>query len=186
MDAATDKEVQAILDAVLSGTLTQAQARRLADIDAELVTDFWAAYNALRADVGDRQCCLAHLLRELEKVDQRNQSARVPGVRQEAAASGGRRDSSAPAGGLRPAAVRVADSADRSPPGGLPKAEEAEPARKRRALTEDEITRLLKAAQERPLRDALTIRRGRTRASRWRRSASRSVAAFSASASAGH
>ena len=46
---------------------------------------------------------------------------------------------------------------------GLPKAEEAEPARKRRALTEEEIARLLKAAQERPLRDALTIRRGKNK-----------------------
>jgi len=49
------------------------------------------------------------------------------------------------------------------PLAGLPKAEEAEPARRRRALTEDEIARLLKAAQERPLRDALTIRRGKNR-----------------------
>ena len=38
-----------------------------------LVTDFWAAYNAVCAD--ERQCCLAHLLRELEKVDQHNNSA---------------------------------------------------------------------------------------------------------------
>jgi len=49
------------------------------------------------------------------------------------------------------------------PLAGLPKAEEAEPARKRRALTEDEISQLLKAAQERPLRDALTIRRGKNK-----------------------
>jgi len=49
------------------------------------------------------------------------------------------------------------------PLAGLPKAEEAEPARKRRPLTEDEIARLLKAAQERPLRDALTIRRGKNK-----------------------
>jgi len=45
----------------------------------------------------------------------------------------------------------------------LPKVEEAEPSRKRRPLTQDEITRLLEAAQERPLRDALTIRRGKNR-----------------------
>ena len=45
----------------------------------------------------------------------------------------------------------------------LPKAEEAEPARKRRPLTEDEIARLLTAAQERPLQDALTIRRGKNK-----------------------
>jgi len=38
-----------------------------------LVTDFWAAYNAVWAD--ERQRCLAHLLRELEKVDQTNESA---------------------------------------------------------------------------------------------------------------
>lgn len=34
--------------------------------DGVLVTDFWAAYNAFATE---RQCCLAHLLRELEKVD---------------------------------------------------------------------------------------------------------------------
>ena len=39
--------------------------------DGVLVTDFWAAYNAF---VRERQCCLAHLLRELEKVDQTNAS----------------------------------------------------------------------------------------------------------------
>jgi hypothetical protein len=38
-----------------------------------LVTDFWAAYGAVWAD--ERQCCLVHLLRELEKVDQHNRSA---------------------------------------------------------------------------------------------------------------
>jgi len=46
------------------------------------------------------------------------------------------------------------------PLAGLGKVEESEPARKRRPLTDDEIARLLKAAQERPLQDALTIRRG--------------------------
>ncbi len=40
--------------------------------DGVLVTDFWAAYNAVCA--ADRQCCLVHLLRELEKVDQANAS----------------------------------------------------------------------------------------------------------------
>ena len=50
-----------------------------------------------------------------------------------------------------------------SPLAGLPKVEQAEPARKRRPLTEDEIAKLLKAAQERPLRDALTIRRGKNK-----------------------
>jgi len=37
-----------------------------------LVSDFWAAYEQVAAD--DRQYCLAHLLRELEKVDERSQS----------------------------------------------------------------------------------------------------------------
>jgi transposase len=39
--------------------------------DGVLVTDFWAAYNAFATE---RQCCLAHLLRELEKVDLSNSS----------------------------------------------------------------------------------------------------------------
>ena len=38
-----------------------------------LVRDFWAPYDAVT--VGDHQCCLVHLLRELEKVDQHNQTA---------------------------------------------------------------------------------------------------------------
>ena len=38
-----------------------------------LVADFWAAYNALCAE--DKQRCLAHLLRELSTVDERNNSA---------------------------------------------------------------------------------------------------------------
>jgi transposase len=38
-----------------------------------LVSDFWAAYELVAAD--DRQYCLVHLLRELEKVDERNRSA---------------------------------------------------------------------------------------------------------------
>ncbi len=37
-----------------------------------LVSDFWAAYEQVAAD--DRQYCLVHLLRELEKVDDRNRS----------------------------------------------------------------------------------------------------------------
>jgi len=41
--------------------------------DGILVTDFWAAYNAVTT--GERQLCLVHLLRELEKVDSRNASA---------------------------------------------------------------------------------------------------------------
>jgi transposase len=40
--------------------------------EGTLVTDFWAAYDAVIAD--DRQVCLPHLLRELVKVDERNQS----------------------------------------------------------------------------------------------------------------
>lgn len=38
-----------------------------------LIHDFWTAYESLA--VGDRQYCLVHLLRELEKVDERNESA---------------------------------------------------------------------------------------------------------------
>jgi transposase len=41
--------------------------------DGVLVRDFWAAYDALQ--VGEHQCCLVHLLRELEKVDLNNTSA---------------------------------------------------------------------------------------------------------------
>jgi hypothetical protein len=41
--------------------------------DGVLITDFWAAYKSV--EVADRQCCLPHLLRELEKVDQHNKSA---------------------------------------------------------------------------------------------------------------
>jgi len=37
-----------------------------------LVTDFWAAYDAIVG--GEHQCCLFHLLNELEKVNQRNDS----------------------------------------------------------------------------------------------------------------
>ncbi len=38
-----------------------------------LITDFWAAYDSV--DAADRQKCLPHLLRELEKVDLRNNGA---------------------------------------------------------------------------------------------------------------
>jgi transposase len=41
--------------------------------DGTLVTDFWAAYNAIACDT--RQYCLAHLFREIENVDERNTSA---------------------------------------------------------------------------------------------------------------
>jgi len=40
--------------------------------DGVLVTDFWAAYNAVAC--ADRQMCLAHLLREFESVDDRDDS----------------------------------------------------------------------------------------------------------------
>ena len=50
-----------------------------------------------------------------------------------------------------------------NPLAGLSKTQETEPARKRRPLTEDEIGRLLKTARERPLRDALTVRRGKNK-----------------------
>jgi hypothetical protein len=39
--------------------------------DGVLITDFWPAYNAFATE---RQCCLVHLLRELEKVDEHNVS----------------------------------------------------------------------------------------------------------------
>ncbi len=39
--------------------------------DGVLITDFWPAYNAFATE---RQCCLVHLLRELEKVDEHNHS----------------------------------------------------------------------------------------------------------------
>jgi transposase len=41
--------------------------------DGTLVTDFWAAYNAIACDT--RQYCFAHLFREIEKVDERNNSS---------------------------------------------------------------------------------------------------------------
>lgn len=41
--------------------------------DGVLITDFWAAYESVEAR--DRQYCLVHLLRELEKVDLRNGSS---------------------------------------------------------------------------------------------------------------
>ena len=50
-----------------------------------------------------------------------------------------------------------------NPLAGLPKIEEIEPSRKRRPLTEYEIVRLLKATQERPLQEALTIRCGKNK-----------------------
>lgn len=43
------------------------------EFDGVLITDFWAAYDYVGA--AERQFCLAHLLRELEKVDQHNESA---------------------------------------------------------------------------------------------------------------
>jgi len=44
----------------------------LTEFDGVLITDFWAAYNAVCA--AGRQCCLVHLLRELEKVDMHKES----------------------------------------------------------------------------------------------------------------
>ncbi len=41
--------------------------------DGVLITDFWAAYDSVEA--ADRQKCIPHLLRELEKVDLHNDSA---------------------------------------------------------------------------------------------------------------
>lgn len=42
------------------------------DFEGVLITDFWAPYESVCAE--DRQYCLVHLLRELEKVDLRNDS----------------------------------------------------------------------------------------------------------------
>ena len=43
-----------------------------AEFEGVLITDFWSAYESVCAD--DRQYCLVHLLRELEKVDLHNDS----------------------------------------------------------------------------------------------------------------
>ncbi len=42
------------------------------EFEGVLITDFWSAYESVCAE--DRQYCLVHLLRELEKVDERNDS----------------------------------------------------------------------------------------------------------------
>jgi len=83
--------------------------------DGVLVSDFWAAYNSVWA--GDRQHCLVHLLRELETVDQRNDSAewkafakRLRRLIRDSADPG--RHPAAEAGGLRPGPVQIADPAD--------------------------------------------------------------------------
>ncbi len=43
------------------------------EFEGVLISDFWSAYESVCAQ--DRQYCLVHLLRELEKVDERNDSA---------------------------------------------------------------------------------------------------------------
>ena len=43
------------------------------EFEGVLITDFWSAYESVCAE--DRQYCLVHLLRELEKVDDHNDSA---------------------------------------------------------------------------------------------------------------
>ena len=43
------------------------------EFEGVLITDFWSAYESVCAE--DRQYCLVHLLRELEKVDLKNDSA---------------------------------------------------------------------------------------------------------------
>jgi len=43
------------------------------EFEGVLITDFWSAYQSVCAE--DRQYCLVHLLRELEKVDLKNESA---------------------------------------------------------------------------------------------------------------
>lgn len=42
------------------------------EFEGVLITDFWSAYESVCAE--DRQYCLVHLLRELEKIDERNDS----------------------------------------------------------------------------------------------------------------
>jgi integrase len=49
---------------------------------------------------------------------------------------------------------------------GIPKANEAETKRRRRSMTEEELTRLLDVARCRPLDEALTVRRGKRRGER--------------------
>src|SRR5262249_46324252 len=45
--------------------------------------------------------------------------------------------------------------------------EKADPRRQRRAMAEDELTRLLAVARERPLLEALTVRKGKRRGERY-------------------
>jgi len=55
-----------------------------------------------------------------------------------------------------------------NPVAAVPKAnEKADPRRKRRAMTEDELIRLLAVARERPLLEALTVRKGPRRGERY-------------------
>src|SRR5262249_6015885 len=55
-----------------------------------------------------------------------------------------------------------------NPLGAVPKAnEKADPRRQRRALTEEELTRLLAVARERPLLEALTVRKGKRKGERY-------------------
>ncbi len=62
----------------------------------------------------------------------------------------------------RPEVARLASN----PFKGIPKADEkADPRRKRRAMTESELTRLLDVARTRPLTEALTVRRGKAKGS---------------------
>jgi integrase len=56
----------------------------------------------------------------------------------------------------------------RNPFGGIAKAnEKADPRRQRRAMTEDELVRLLAVARERPMLDALTVRKGPRKGERY-------------------
>jgi site-specific recombinase XerC len=51
---------------------------------------------------------------------------------------------------------------------GVPKADEkADPRRRRRSMTEAELTRLLDVARRRPLAEALTVRRGKRKGERY-------------------
>ena len=54
-------------------------------LEGMLVHAFWAAYNSILAD--EHQCCLAHLLLELDKVGLTQLFVRVEGLRQETKAT---------------------------------------------------------------------------------------------------
>ena len=68
-----------------------------------LIHDFWAVYES--ALVEDHQYCLVHLLRELLKVDDKNDSRRMEGLQQAAQTPDPRRPAPAQAAGLYARAI---------------------------------------------------------------------------------